>query len=403
MDILLVGSSSSLAHIARPLALGRALTGSAHRVTFACGPRHRRLVEDAGLVWTSLDSLPGEELNRRLAAGRPLFRAEELRADVRADLELFDRVRPDLVVADFRVSMGISAAVARVPYAALCNAHWSPYSTQPLPVPEHPLVSLFGLTLSKAVFPLVLPHVLKGHVADFNRVRRERGLPPVRSLQEMYTTADWTLYCDVPSLERTGAKPASHRYIGPLLWEPAMELPGWWQRLDGRELVYVSMGSTGDQRLLSPVVELLSRRSSRAVVVASCGQALAVPPRDNVFVADYLPGMQVMRRAALMVCNGGSGSVYQALAHGVPVLGLPVNMDQHLVMDAVSSAGAGLSVRAGMADAESVGGAAERLLRDERFAERAREIQAEIRRYRGGERFLAFLDNSVAPAASLGR
>ena len=63
-----------------------------------------------------------------------------------------------------------------------------------------------------------------------------------------------------------------------------------------------------------------------------------------------------------MVCNGGSLAVQQALAAGVPVLGVASNMDQFLNMAPVVSAGAGRLLRADRLSVERVREACQALL-----------------------------------------
>jgi len=46
-----------------------------------------------------------------------------------------------------------------------------------------------------------------------------------------------------------------------------------------------------------------------------------------------------------VICNGGSPTSQQALAAGVPVLGIAGNLDQYLNMDGVVRAGAGALLR----------------------------------------------------------
>jgi hypothetical protein len=51
----------------------------------------------------------------------------------------------------------------------------------------------------------------------------------------------------------------------------------------------------------------------------------------NFFVAPYLPGQEAARNAQLMLFNGGSGSAYQPLSCGKPVIGFPTNMTNFYV------------------------------------------------------------------------
>jgi UDP:flavonoid glycosyltransferase YjiC (YdhE family) len=69
------------------------------------------------------------------------------------------------------------------------------------------------------------------------------------------------------------------------------------------------------------------------------------------------------KRAAFVILNGGSPTSYQALAHGKPVIGIPGNFDQHLNIDYLQQAGAGLMIRAGQATPERISRAVEKILK----------------------------------------
>jgi UDP:flavonoid glycosyltransferase YjiC (YdhE family) len=70
-----------------------------------------------------------------------------------------------------------------------------------------------------------------------------------------------------------------------------------------------------------------------------------LPP--NVRAADDPPGALAVRRAGLVVCNGGSTTACQDLEAEVPVPGVPCKLDQYLSMSGVAAVGAGLSLRSG--------------------------------------------------------
>jgi UDP:flavonoid glycosyltransferase YjiC (YdhE family) len=107
-------------------------------------------------------------------------------------------------------------------------------------------------------------------------------------------------------------------------------------------------------------------------MVATAGKTL--PPgigSSRTQIHDFLPGDQLCRLAQLVICNGGSPTTNQALAHGVPVLGIARNMDQFLNMRAIEEFGAGLLVRADRVERIKLGEALQRLLQEDRFAEQA--------------------------------
>ena len=82
------------------------------------------------------------------------------------------------------------------------------------------------------------------------------------------------------------------------------------------------------------------------VIAATAGTIDVASAPANAFVAAYLPGDLAARRASLVICNGGSPTSQQALAAGVPVLGVAGNLDQFLNMGGVVKAGAGVILRA---------------------------------------------------------
>jgi MGT family glycosyltransferase len=67
-------------------------------------------------------------------------------------------------------------------------------------------------------------------------------------------------------------------------------------------------------------------------VVATVGQH--IDPAEfgaqpaGVRIARYLPQAEVLPRCDLVISHGGSGSVVGALAHGLPVVLLPIGADQ---------------------------------------------------------------------------
>lgn len=362
--VLFVAEAATLAHVARPAALAASVDPRRAEVWFACAARgHRFLTLPADRLLT-VDSVPATEFADRLRRGVPVYRAGELRAYVEADLGLIRRVQPDVVVGDFRLSLSVSARISGVPYATISNAYWSPYATErSLPLPVLPWTRFVPLQLAQAVFDLVRPLALVPHVRPLNRVRAEHNLPPLPSdLRHAYTDADYVLYADAPSLFPLRSAPPTHRHLGPILWSPPVPLPPWWAMLPtDRPLAYVTMGSSGDPRVLATAVAGLAQADVGAIV-STAGAAAPESASTTAWFADYLPGESAATRSALVVCNGGSPTAQQALSAGVPVLGICGNMDQMLNMRALEAAGIGLALRADRLTAAAVAAAVRVLL-----------------------------------------
>jgi UDP:flavonoid glycosyltransferase YjiC (YdhE family) len=217
------------------------------------------------------------------------------------------------------------------------------------------MLKFTGVKLGQRLFDWVSPFAFRYHALPLNQLRKQYGLPPLGlDLRRVYTDADYTLYADIQELVPTYGLPDSHRYLGALLWSPAVPLPDWWDNLpNDKPVVYVTLGSSGQGRLLPMVLRALANLPV-TVIAASAGKGVPADVPRNAYVADYLPGEAAAKRAALVVCNGGSPTSYQALANGKPVIGIPANLDQNLNMQYIHQAGAGLLIRAGLSDPETI-------------------------------------------------
>lgn len=376
--ILFIAEGVTLAHVARAAALARMLDPERYDVHLASSPRYLHLFENLPATIHSIDSITGEQFQDRLRKGSPLYTTDELRTYVRQDLRLLADVNPNAVIGDFRLSLSISARVATIPYLTVTNAHWSPYARPHFIVPELAITERFGPRLGQWLFSLMRPFVFAEQALAFNRVRREHGLAPVGyTLSRVFTDAEHTLYADLPDLVPTFHLPRHHHYLGPVLWSPE-DTPAWWNEVPpDRPLAYVTLGTSGRPDLLSSVLWALHSVGMGALV-STAGRR---PPEHlpaNTWVAPYLPGIQAAGRADFVICNGGSATVYQAFAAGVPVLGIPNNLDQYLMMDYVQRYGAGEMLRAGAASLSAVARASTQIVQNSTYRLRAAGIGALI-------------------------
>lgn len=391
--VLFVADAVTLAHVARPAALAQALDPARFNVVLASDPRYQRFLAGLPFPVRSIHSQPSERFLRAAAKGSPLYDTQTLRDYVKEDLALLDSVQPDAVVGDHRLSLSVSARVAKVPYLCIINAYWSPYTQLVSPVPELPVTRWLGTTASQTFFNFVRPLAFAYHSLPLNRVRHDYGLPAMGwDWRRPYTDADRTLYADARELVPTRGLPASHSYLGPVSWSPAVAMPPWWDDLTtDRPLIYVSLGSSGHPGLLGRVLDALAGMPVN-VVATTAGRAEVGSPPANARLLDYAQGDKLMERADLMICNGGSLTAYQALAAGKPLVGIAAHMDQHLSMHFVEEAGVGIKIRAEQLDKTSLRTATQRLLQDGPARQRAIAMAHAITAYSPAQRLAQILD-----------
>jgi UDP:flavonoid glycosyltransferase YjiC (YdhE family) len=297
----------------------------------------------------------------------------------------------------------------------LINAYWSPFARRTgFPVPDHPIINYLGEALTAKYFPRAIPRVFRHFASPLDAARARHGLRPVGSLLEMLTHASHTLYPDDPWLTPVDGAPGSHRFLGPVLWQPewqpdldqaAVPPPGLqpvktepndpWYGLDSeRPRLYVTLGSSGALRLLPLVIEALARLPVVAVVATAGRMQLGTLP-PNVVARAFVRGADLARSAALVVFNGGSTTGYQALSQGTKVLGLPSNFDQYLAMEAIERAGAGLSIKARQATTERIRAGIESALSNPALDAAARNVAEHFAQSDSSALFRSFVEQVV--------
>ncbi len=390
--VLFIAEAATLAHITRPLVLARSLEPAKYDIHFASADRYGFIFGQEHFRRWPLSSLPMETFLNRVAAGKPIFETSVLRDYIEQDRALLRQIKPEVVIGDLRLSLQVSARLERVPYFGLVNAYWSPFADPHYSVPDHPLVKLLGERVANAGFGLIAPLLLASHTLPMNRVRREHGLAILRRLQQVYCDADQVLYVDVPELIPLTALPPNHHYLGGVAWSPSTSLPSWWPELDeSRPSIYVTVGSSGDMDVVPKILNALAEMPVN-VMVATAGRTKLIDPPANVYVADYLPGLEAAARSSLVICNGGSPTTLQALVNGVPVIGIASNMDQFLNIDFVSRTGAGQTLRASTLNGSMLREACERLLWQPSARTQAQFLQRSLAKYDAAARLAELID-----------
>lgn len=231
----------------------------------------------------------------------------------------------------------------------------------------------------------VLMHTLhRYHTHEWSRgpigvVAAVRGMRP----GWLWNAADRVLVATDLALDPSagGVLPANVRYTG------VVQAPIHSGTPKDKPLVLVSLSTIffeGQEATLQTILDALEGLPIRAVVTtgAVAPGALRVPA--NVDVHEYLPHDEIMPSASLIVGHGGHSTTMRALAHGVPLLILPMHrvLDQAMIGKAVYDAGAG-RVLPKTASAEEIRSALESLLQDPSYRHAAGVIGARLRLHNG--------------------
>lgn len=303
-------------HFLPMVPVARAAEVAGHVAAFACQAAMVAPVEEAG--FTAFDAggasllAPGVRQPLLLPDAQEADRAARIAKGVARDRERASAVlvlchewQPDILVCD-EVDFGVVVAAEHLglPYASVQS------------------------TASGSVVPT-------GVVAEqANELRLEHGLPPDPGLEMLRR---YLVLVPFPLSFRDPGSPlpaTAHalRHVSSDLPLDESAFP-WLAALPDREMAYVTLGTVFNQEsgdLLDSIVEGI--RDLPVNVVATVGRALAPevlgPQPPNVHVERYIPQAQLLPHCSLVVSHGGSGSVIGALAHGLPMVVIPIGADQ---------------------------------------------------------------------------
>lgn len=169
---------------------------------------------------------------------------------------------------------------------------------------------------------------------------------------------------------------------GELLAMRGAPLPATEPHASEPPLVYVTLGSFFGMNtdVFRGVIEALAAEPVEVVVTVGADKDPAalgpVPP--NTRVERFIPQGELMPRCSVVVHHGGSGTMFGALAHGLPQVILPQGADNFANADHVAGCGAGLSIGSAELSPSTVKDAVRSVIDEPRFGEAARRVAAEM-------------------------
>ena len=379
------------------LGLAQRLLARGHNVRILSEPCLRKTIESLGAEFvvfkkyftrtdrtldiiqdwnTSFLNLPTFE---NLLFGPAMDVASETIAAIKAE-------HTDVVVADLMMAGSLVAAescgVARV-----ALFHMPEY----LPGPNRPPGG-FGLTPCRgyagafrdSLLSILFNHATNKFLPRLNAVRKTFDLAPMQSVMDIYHQADLRLIQTCKAFDfPIEPAPANVRYVGPILDDPDWAADFDLDCLSNdeiRPLVVVSLSTTfqNQHQTLIHIIDALARLPVRGLV--TLGPVMAkekFQSYDNITILPSISHNKVLPKAKLVITHGGHGTVMRALAHGLPLVCLPMGRDQTDNAARIVHHGVGLSLSSN-SKPHQISKAIKRVLAEPAFASNAQHLKKAV-------------------------
>ncbi|HEX4169451.1 MAG TPA: glycosyltransferase [Bryobacteraceae bacterium] len=183
--------------------------------------------------------------------------------------------------------------------------------------------------------------------------------------------------------------PAQFHYAGPFHDDEGREpVPFPWDKLTDKPLIYASLGTlvNGLYEVYKHILEAVEALEDVQLVL-SIGKNINPenlgPIPSNAIVVRSAPQIELLKRAALCITHAGLNTALESLAHGVPMVAIPIGYDQPGVAARIAHHGTGELIEVDELTTDRLRVLIEKVLREPSYRERAEYFQKVISKTRG--------------------
>jgi zeaxanthin glucosyltransferase len=399
-------------HLNPLITLSRQLVARGHKVTFFLDAALEPQFRQQGLGFSPTGVIPSEAAERSgvQAKHKPSSGIAVLRYRIRRtvrDMEMFLSEYPSaivragvdaLIIDELALAGPTVAEMLRLPYFVIStsvphNFGWS--SPRRIAPPRSLLARVQSALLEISVVRM------RGPVRRrLDAYRRLAGLGPICEIKKMYPElAHITQLPRCLDFARSGL-PENFYYTGPFVDETVrapVEFP--WERLDGRRLVYASLGTTlkSDSDTFRRIAEACDGLGLQLVISLGSRRDpemfLGLP--GDPLVVRNAPQLELLKRAELVITHAGPNTALETLMEGKPMIAIPKAFDQPAIAARLERAGVAEVLSVKGLTAQKIRTAVLKVLNDASYRDAARKLQAEIRYDRGLGRAASIIEEAT--------
>jgi zeaxanthin glucosyltransferase len=195
--------------------------------------------------------------------------------------------------------------------------------------------------------------------------------------------------------------PACFHYVGPLR-NANRRIPFPWDKLDGRPLIYASLGTLQNQKehVFRAFAEASQHLDAQLIITHGGGlpENVASSFPGNPIVVSYAPQLEVLAKASLTLTHAGLNTVLDSLSCGVPLVAIPITYEQPAIASRVRWTGVGEVLSLKSLQVPRLKRVIEQVLQTPTYAIQAQRIKQAIADGGGAKAAADIVEKSLKPS-----
>jgi len=156
-----------------------------------------------------------------------------------------------------------------------------------------------------------------------------------------------------------------------------------WDKVSNNKLVYISLGTTFNRNneFYKNCFDAFDGLDCQVVITTGRGQKLDLPGRvpQNFILAEWVPQLDLLKRADVFVTQGGTSSVSESLNFGCPIVVVPQMAEQHIIGYWIEQCKLGKHLEGGVISSTSLRSAVKSVLEDSQYRQNCNKIGESFR------------------------
>jgi len=332
-------------------------------IFFSHGGEYEYLAEEIGCRVVQVDPLYSDEFidllwkSSRLETFKNPFNCKNLDEHVRNEVKAFCENKVKLILSTNNWPCYISARVAKLPLIFVTPKVIPNFSIYPEDA-EFFITRFLPEKLKLKILNWYVPKS-KMYVRPFKKIAKKYGISPPENSHDI-NHGDYTFYTSFKELldiDESDIRP-NEFFITPISLKKIFTKNSSKEYTDEKEVIehinqndksiLLTLGSSGTKELFLKLINALSKTDYNVIAIFSSilDESDLPDTNKNILLKKFVPSIsKINKMVDIAVIHGGEGTVLTVARCGKPVIGFPMQFEQHLNLE--------MLVKNGMARIES--------------------------------------------------